>query len=179
MKSAYSAATCSPCFSTRIVIFPPAVHNSMLRVSKTFVSGQQQAYLSRMPKSASCFSRNSRTILHTITCSQCFFPILSGFLDLKFSLFKVLLSFFALPALAEDAPQCVCPVCLFGNHQMWVISSDAMAPTLNRGDCARAEYFDPATQSVEVGDVVIFRHPHNSDQKFVFVSRLSPETLSK
>lgn len=87
---------------------------------------------------------------------------------MKFSLLTVLLSFFALPALAEDIPQCVCPVCLFGNHHMWVISSDAMAPTLNRGDCARAEYFDPATQSVEVGDVVIFRHPHNSDQKFVF-----------
>lgn len=140
----------------------------MLRVSKTFVSCQQQAYLSRMPKSASCFSRNSRTILQTIAFSHCFFPILGGFLDLKFSLLTALLSFFALPALAEDIPQCVCPVCLFGNHHMWVISSDAMAPTLNRGDCARAEYFDPATQSVDAGDVIIFKLSQNSDQKFVF-----------
>lgn len=66
------------------------------------------------------------------------------------------------------ANECICLLCLFGNHHMWRMSGEAMAPVLDSDVCAVSRFIDPDITPPIHGDVVVFKHPVKTDTSMVF-----------
>ncbi|MCB4455952.1 signal peptidase I [Leisingera sp. McT4-56] len=80
----------------------------------------------------------------------------------------ILLAVLQLLPIKAAANECICALCLFGNHHMWRITGEAMAPTLDSGVCAVSRFIDPVKEPPAPGDVIVFKHPTKANTSGVF-----------
>ena len=73
---------------------------------------------------------------------------------------------------------CLCLQCALGTHKSYSIVSGAMSPAIKIGDCVIARYFDHDTDTVQRGDIVIFRHAKNNANYIFRAVALAGDTIA-
>lgn len=80
-------------------------------------------------------------------------------------------------AFAAAQTDCVCLKCVLPIYENFIMSSSAMSPAFEGGDCAVASRFFPADGPLERGDVIVFVHPTNQSDYIFRVIGLPGDTV--